>query len=80
MLTGILISFGIAAGIIIALVTITLIGVSIVTFIEKNIDKIKNNLSNEKFYNTKKFSILGLSALGYTIIIAYMVYKFLFVY
>jgi len=80
MLTEILISFGVTIGIMIALIAITLIGVSIMVFAEKIIDKVKNNLGNEKFYNIKKFSILGLSAFVYIIIITYMVYKLLFLY
>ena len=80
MLTEILISFGVAIGIAIAVIAITLIGVSIMVFTEKIIDKVKNNLGDEKFNNIKNFSLLILGVIVYIIIMTYMVYKLLFVF
>lgn len=78
MVTEILISFGIAVGIMIAVTTITLVGVLLLVLIEKIIDKIKNNLGDKKFYNIKKFSIIGLVVFVYILIVTYMVYNILF--
>lgn len=78
MVTEILISFGIAVGIMIALTIITLVGVLLLLLIEKIINKIKNNLGDKKFYNIKKFSILGLVMFVYILIVTYMVYNILF--
>lgn len=78
MLTEILISFGIAVGIIIAVTTITIVGVLLLVLTEKIIDKIKNNLGDKKIYSIKKFSILGLGVFVYILIVTYMVYNILF--
>lgn len=80
MLTKILISFGVAMGIAIAVIAITLIGVSIMVFTEKIIDNIKSNLGDKKFNNIKNFSLLISGVIAYIIIITYMTYKLLFVY
>lgn len=78
MLTEILISFGVAIGLIIVTIAITLVGASLLLLIEKIIDKIKNNLGDKKFYNIKKFSTLGLVWVVYILIVTYVVYNILF--
>ena len=78
MITEILISFGIAVGVVTSTIVVILVGILLITLAEKIADNMKNNMGYKKFNNIKRITIFGSAMFFFILIITYLVYVELF--